>query len=254
MKKYIILILLFILLAENLKSQVHSVTNLNITNDRGAKLSWNYGFGASHMATDGVDKELGEFDLPPAPPEGLYVFFEYIYNRDGLDEIISTNMDIKAVPDEEHFYIKHKLNIKWGFSKEVYIKWNNLSFSAHVDSVFIKDPFDGQFIKADMKQKDSILLRNSAFTVFYIHVYYSKNPASIVDGYENLKDYQVFPNPVDDILSIGKKDFNDLIVYSSDGRMIARFEKNELISLKHLQTGIYFYLIDGIHYGKFIKQ
>jgi hypothetical protein len=239
---------------EFVHSQIHNVTNLNISNDRGATLSWNYGFGVSHLATDGVDSELGEYDLPPAPPEGLYVFFEYIYNRDGMDEIISTNMDIKAVPTEEHFYIKHKLNIKWGFSKEVYIKWNNLAFSAHVDSVFIKDALNGQFIKADMKQKDSILLRNNAFSVFYIHVYYSKNPASVVDDNENLSDYQVFPNPVDDILSFGKKDFKDLIVYSIGGRVIARFENNELISLKHLQTGLYFYLIDGIHYGKFIKQ
>jgi hypothetical protein len=253
MKKYIVLILIsFATLSVH--SQIHSVTNLNISNDRGVTLSWNYGFGVSHLATDGVDKELGEYDLPPAPPEGLYVYFEYIYNRDGMDEIISTNMDIKALPEEEHFYIKHKLNIKWGFSKEVYIKWNNLAFSEHVDSVFIKDALNGQFIKADMKQKDSLLLRNNAFTVFYIHVYYSKNPASIIEDDEKISDYKVFPNPVVDILSLGKKDFKDLIVYSIDGRVIARFTGYEVISVNNLPRGLYFYLIDGIHYGKFIKQ
>ncbi|PKL85463.1 MAG: hypothetical protein CVV22_07845 [Ignavibacteriae bacterium HGW-Ignavibacteriae-1] len=252
MKKYIVFISL-LFASISVHSQIHSVINLNITNDRGATPSWTYGFGVSHLATDGVDKELGEFDLPPAPPEGLYVYFEYIYNKFGVDEIIATNMDIKALPEEEHFYIKHKLNIKWSFSKEVYIKWNNLAFSEHIDSIFIKDPFDGQFVKADMKKKDSLLLTNNAFTVFYIHVYYSKNAASVIEN-EIISDYEVFPNPVVDILSVGKKDFKDLIVYSIDGRVIARFTGNEVISVNNLPRGLYFYLIDGIHYGKFIKQ
>lgn len=253
MKKILILILILIA-ANRLDAQMHVVVNVNVTNERGTKPVWNYGFGVSHKATDGVDKELGEIELPPAPPEGLYVYFDYIYNMHGFDDVIFTNIDIKAEPDEEHFYIKHKLNIKWGNSKEIHINWNNLAFPAQVDSVFMMDALDGAFVKADMRQKDSIILRNNAFTVMYIHVYYSKNPASISDDDSVLNQYLAYPNPVDDILSIDKKDFDSLIVYSIDGRIIAEYGRNEVVSVKYLPKGLYFYLIDGIHYGKFLKN
>lgn len=232
-------------------SQLDFRLNLNITNERGTKPAWNYGFGVSHRATDGVDAQLGELEMPPAPPQGLYVYFEYVIQYDTYKDIVYTNIDIKGLPVEDKFEIRHKLNIKWGASREIHISWNNLNIPENVDSLFIMDALNGIFIKTDMKKKDSILIRNDAFTVLYIHGYYSKTPASIDE--EIGATVLPFPNPVADVLRFNLNEFRNINVFSSAGISVGQYSENN-ISVKHLPSGMYFYVIDNKHFGKFLKK
>lgn len=250
MKVYCLLLIFFIFSFEAY-SQIDFRLNLNITNERGTKPAWNYGFGVSHRATDGIDSDLGELEMPPPPPQGLYVYFEYIMKYEEYEDVIYTNIDIKGLPEEEKFEIRHKLNIKWGSSREIHISWNNFNIPDNVDSLFIMDALNGLIIKADMKKKDSILIRNDAFTVLYIHGYYSKNPAS-VDENPDTKIFS-YPNPVDDVLQISMNNFKSISIFNSAGIFVGEYQENN-ISLKYLPSGMYFYVIDNKHFGNFLKK
>ncbi|MBX3043489.1 MAG: T9SS type A sorting domain-containing protein [Candidatus Kapabacteria bacterium] len=237
--------------------------NINVQNDLGHKSPYNYSFGISPLATDVLDPDLGELNLPPAPFVGFYTAFEFIdstqVEADGSKyyDRIWTNKDLRHYPDTlDYYYVRHKMIYRFGNGKKIQINWNKNSIPKIIDSIFIKDRLNGFVINYNMKETDSFEWDNDEIRELFIHVYYNLNTTSVRE--DSKKSFTVYPNPANDMLNISNDFECDRIeIVDMLGNSLFDIPYQNTINIKHLSSGIYgirIYNKSGITTSTFVKN
>lgn len=260
--KAISIFIVFILASLSVYSSKQIEININAKNDLDQSMPNSLSFGISPKATDVLDPELGELMLPPIPFSGFYAAFEFIdstqKNSDGSTyyDRIWTNKDIRHSPeDADNLYIRHKMIFRFGYGKKISLNWNKYLIPEWVDSLFIRDGFNGLVINCNMKELENLTWDNDGILELYIHAYYKLKTTS-VSNLDNA-ELNIFPNPVNSLLNI-KSDYpiDKIDIFDLYGREIHTDNKN-IINLNNLSCGVYYikiYSNSQFTLRKFIKN
>ena len=238
MKKTILIFIL--ILTSSAFSSLSQRVYLNVSSSSNPSKIFQLGFGIDPAATDTLDKNLGELLLPPPPPT-FYTAMEYIDSTKNDEQgnkfydVIWTNLDLKGIPENmDKWLVKYKLIINWASVQSVKIEWNSQSISDNVDSIFIKDVFDGLVINQNMKTSNSITLNNDAMDKLIIYAYYTKNPSE-VNVTQEFGEH-IFPSPINDKLTVNY-DYDYIEFYDVLGNKV--LNANNTNSIGYLKQGIY---------------
>ena len=132
------------------------LTRLVISDAAGSGNMETVSFGQSAMATAGLDVELGESELPPLPPAGVfYAAFD-----------LPTQPVAASLTDLRN---SDNLNVTWRLKFQpgaggypMMLKWDTASFPA--GDFRLRDIITGDIVNVDMKLQESFLLDNTAIT------------------------------------------------------------------------------------------
>jgi hypothetical protein len=116
----------------------------------------NLSFGQSSMASAGLDLALGESELPPAPPAGIFY----------AGFTLPTQTAVASLAD---FRRSDELNVTWNLSFQpgaggypLLFNWNPAALPA--GEFHLRDNITGEIVDVDLKAQNSYLLANSAVT------------------------------------------------------------------------------------------
>lgn len=121
-------------------------------NESGAKLV----FGVDPDGTDGIDRQLGEVELPPPAP-GLN--FDARFRSATMGEGSRTDIRSGGSPQQEHISI---IEFKRQAGGNVVFTWDEAAVAARTVSAVLRDPFDGMFYQVDMRQQGSLTVEHAA--------------------------------------------------------------------------------------------
>jgi len=155
-------------------------------------------FGAVSSATDGIDKSLGEFELPPfLPPEfDLYAVFDLDSNI--VDGIFSYK-DFRSVPaDVDEFFHRYRIELNKRVNSVVTITWENMT--DEIKFARISDEL-ALIFNVDMKTTNQVVIDNQSLSriPIVIDVVYKKGPTSVND---NNDEFLIYPNPANEKIFI----------------------------------------------------
>ena len=217
----------------SLDSLVYKIT---ITDDSGEKFD-KLRFGVHVRATDDIDNDLGEKKLPElVPPSGIYSVF--LVKSSNNDSTFWSYVDLRSFEDKPflrvyHFKIDNLMN---SFT----LKWSE--FGSEVDSVFLRDPFNGNIVNVNMKSKTSHYVENFSQNQFKIYVYYRPKITSIKEINVSRGEIVLYPNPARNYVKIDN-DLIDIKEYTIINPLGYEVLKNkfegELIDVGDLPKGVY---------------
>lgn len=211
--------------------------------------------GAHPDATFKIDYDLGEKEKPPFPPPGnLYCTFMWVDTlaADSFETIHSDEVYF-PIPDKKKYHYRYKLHIRKDNSYDTAtVRWHNIP--EYVDSAYFTDIGEILF-KTDMLEQNSYQLTGSALFVdyYYFDVYFSRVPSNV--NIENNDNFELYPNPANDILYLNGK-YKKSVIYDLSGRIISEKENADYIDISELNPGMYLVkLYDGNYYitKRFIK-
>ncbi|GJQ64794.1 MAG: hypothetical protein SCALA702_38470 [Melioribacteraceae bacterium] len=134
------------------------VCDVTVMDAGGARVSLDMSFGCDANATDGIDSDLGEFELPPVPPAGVFD------SRFVLPGNIASLTDIRPLGQDE---VTWTLQFQTGTDGyPVTISWDNTVLPE--GSFYLQDPFGGSIVNVDMKSTDMYEVTNSSITSLLI--------------------------------------------------------------------------------------
>jgi hypothetical protein len=198
MRTLIIVSLLTLSLASALSQEVaFTMTIRNITPV--STSSGTFTFGAHKNATNGLDVELGEREIPSLPPPaGVYI----IYTAPPTpDRIWLSPKDLRTLSSDSSVRHDYDLNITWtGGRLELFM---NQRLPLGIDSAYIVDAitdFPDNFIKARVDSGMVYATDNRALTRFKLLVWYRQTTSSVNEAWNS--SVVIAPNPTSDVLSV----------------------------------------------------
>ena len=102
-------------------------------------------FGVDSTASDGLDSALGEVELPPLPPVGVY---------DARFTTLQTLVDIRPSTNPQ---VEQILPLSFQRTRDdvlTIISWNDDSLAEHVVSASLQDQFGGMIVNVNMLEID----------------------------------------------------------------------------------------------------
>jgi len=210
--------------------------------------------GYSDSTTLKYDEEY-ENDLPPfPPPSGIFpsyrIFREY---EDRADELINTDIDLRAEPIANDTIIEYKLDIL-GSREE------NKDFSLQVPAGLLDDRITeirvlddvttGDIINEDISDGALFEINNRFVPGFYIRVRFEKSESSVVNSDRNDEIYYL-----DGIVYSGNKNTDKVAVYRLDGTKQLELNGNQnSYDVSQLGRGVYFaYIYSGNNVVSMLK-
>jgi hypothetical protein len=119
------------------------------------------GFGTMAGATDGVDFQLGEFELLPAPPTGVFDVRWTIAGTSG------TNVDIRDTLGGNQTRVVYRGRVQPGPGGNPFVlKWNHTYFPA--SQYILRDEIQGSRFSVDMNLADSLVVSDPGIQSFQI--------------------------------------------------------------------------------------
>jgi len=234
-------ILVFLAAATMLFSQNTPVVKISFLSEDMATGSYNLYLGIDPTATDGLDRTLGEAELPPLPPSG--VFDARFVFPDGL---ISSLQDYRT--GDGDFTGTHVYNVSWqlgsnspGFS----LSWN----LPDGVTMHVTDPFGGILINNDYGSGiNQIFVAGTSLNKLVLEVKYDQvNSLFSHEAPDNIKLEQNYPNPFNSTTNINyfvnEESLIRLAIYDTLGSEVALLYEGE-------QTpGDYNFKFDAAQYG-----
>ncbi|MBN1480278.1 T9SS type A sorting domain-containing protein [candidate division KSB1 bacterium] len=114
-------------------------------------------FGQALSATDDIDLFLGEIELPPVPPPGV---FDARFQLPGTPSLFSTKDYRSDVSDSTRWLLKIQAEPA---DFPISISWDSLAFPE--GDFYFSDAIDGTIIHVDMKSQSSVLLTEEYCTM-----------------------------------------------------------------------------------------
>jgi len=118
-------------------------------------------FGTAHGATDGIDPQYGEEELPPVPPAGAF---------DARWQIVSTQgslRDVREVLGGARAQAIYTGQMQPGIGGyPMTLRWSRSQFPAGL--FVLRDEFAGSFFKVNMRLEDSVVIANSGLRTFQV--------------------------------------------------------------------------------------
>ncbi len=138
--------------------------DITVADGNGSGSSNTLTFGMNSLATDGLDQDLGEAELPPVPPAGV---FDTRFILPG--ETIASLKDLRSVAEQEALWT---IQFQPGADGYPFVfSWNPDQLS---EGYFIlKDPLGAGIVDVNMKEESQVIVENSAITS--LKIYYSRD-------------------------------------------------------------------------------
>lgn len=227
-------------------------------------------FGIKKGATDGLDKPLGEKEIPPFfPPSGLdgrLVFEDTI-----TDRRFHSYTDVRGFENSRRFTKKYFLKLQPGSQrrdpdpqddyKDFYMRWQELP--PQIDSARIQDDITGNLINISLTDSNEALFTNEFIEDLIITVHFNLDRVSSVEESEAVlkeKDIDLYPNPaVDDIFIAGSASGYSYRIITMMGETVTAGSGTETtrIDISGLADGVYAIVInadDTTSIRRFVKQ
>ena len=135
--------------------------SLTVSNSGQSQLLY---FGKQTGATDGLDNNLQEAELPPVPPTGT---FDVRFNFPGNS--IASLRDYRS---DAETYIKWKITFQPGSGDyPIEFSWDNNYLAQCLGEFTLKDAVNGSLVNINMKNQNSFTLNNSALNSLIIEQY-----------------------------------------------------------------------------------
>lgn len=241
-----IAILLFtILFSINSFAEFKNVaTRLYIDTQRGYSLD-RLVFGIHKDATNSLDEELNELELPPfPPPEGIHAgFIVYDTNQ---NENVMTYIDKRPYPKDERDTVDYVLQAFKGSGDLITFKWNPIG--PDIVSAFIYDKVtEGKIIAINMKDSTSAFISNEFIERFLIKVVYSQSTQ--VSEFNSTDEPIVIPTIFSDNIKISKANsYNSFMIIDLSGRTLQTgniTEGEAEINTAEICSGVYMLIARG---------
>ncbi|MBI3259722.1 MAG: T9SS type A sorting domain-containing protein [Ignavibacteriae bacterium] len=200
--------------------------------------------GIDDRATDSIDYNLGEVDLPQHPPSG---FHAGLVISDGFGTGISYK-DYRRIPPTKKFMIKYQFDV---IPQELrgydpfYISWE-YPLAKYIDSARFADDLGGVIASFPFDEKRSGPSINTALKKFYISVWY--NIESVVNNINNeIADIDnVYYERESDLINVRTIANSKITIYSPTGSTIwsgISNENNDNIDVQNLASGAYYLMV-----------
>ncbi|MGQ9819650.1 MAG: hypothetical protein ACUVQ1_06980 [Candidatus Kapaibacteriales bacterium] len=126
-------------------------------------------FGFDSSATNGIDTNLGEIELPPIiPPSGVGVYGVFVFYDSSALSNVWSYYDIRPFPKSYLDTIKFLIFVFRDFGIKLKFYWP--SVGDEFNSAWLVDEYLGTLANANMKQQNSLLIENDFLDRFYIKV------------------------------------------------------------------------------------
>lgn len=193
--------------------------------------------GVHPDATNGIDTELGEYEIVNHPPSGLHA---YMFIPVSDTEIVISYTDIRPNGDENKFYVEYMFDVQWGTTDELFLYWAQLP-TDKIDSAYLTDPVTGEFFKINMMDQMTVSTTNRGLERFKVKIWYSKGPVSVKE-IELKRDFTTFPNPAENILNHSAGSVFDKVELLNLLGVNVRTISNpgDSLDLSGLPSGVYF--------------
>ncbi|MCB9207559.1 MAG: T9SS type A sorting domain-containing protein [Ignavibacteriales bacterium] len=229
--------------------------SFNIIADDGVSDSISLTFGLDSLATDGYDQILGEEELPPLPPLGVFDI-----RIELPDTLITSYTDIRhfAADCYEHI-ISYQLGDS---SKGLTLSWNlPEGVSLNISDLFGGSIFSEQFESGEGSFTiTNTAVSNAKLILCYSHIILSNNDIEQIPIEYSLS--QNYPNPFNPStrikFGIPKESKVSLVIYNILGQVVEKLVDQQLKAGYHevefnssiYSSGIYFYRIQS---GDFVE-
>jgi hypothetical protein len=254
MKNIILIILSIFSFSKILFSQdtPGAVYQINITDSVDSR---NLVFGIDAKATDTIDTNLGEQNLPPFPPAGGFEA-RFILPKNNFSGVLSSYKDLRNANFPYTGQKEYRLKYQTGSGTTIIISWN---FPVNVTGSLKDEPTSGTIINVNLTGIGKYTVTDpSVFDQLKMMISYNNVPASLSE--ENLIPSslilkQNYPNPFNPKtiieFNLEKQDYARLVVYNILGNVVKSFELRNNKSGKNiiefysegLASGTYFYSI-----------
>jgi len=215
--------------------------------------------GIDSLATDSIDTFLGEEELPPLPPSG--VFDARFTGRNIAISIGNGSLkDFRYGIAGEAVSKVYQIAIQKAGTANTIIRWDMPEgISGH-----LQDLFGGVVVNKDMIDSDSCIITNNSITELRLEINF--NTVNIIHDYFSkplgYKLYQNYPNPFNPVTNI-KFEIPEagnvsISIFDSIGEKLSEIFNQNLNSGMHeikfnagsLSSGIYFYKLKS---GRFVE-
>lgn len=210
-------------------------------------------FGIDPTATDSTDTWLGEANLPPFPPTGVFEA-RFIMPFDSFSGVVASYRDYRNAffpfSGEKIYRIKYQP----GSGSTIKISWN---FPSNITGR-LQDVILGSLIDVTMIGADSFIVNDPiAFDQLKMTIFYN-NVTNIIDEPIlplSVQLSQNFPNPFNPTtsleFSLDKSAFVSITLYDVLGNMVKVLTSKEYPEGKHvirldatgIESGTYFYML-----------
>ena len=238
MKKLFIIILLSFISYSFCSAEYTVQTKINIT----TKFGYSYDklvFGIHEKATDSLDTELGEVEIPPfPPPEGVQAGFWIFDPRQG--ERVFTFLDLRRVPANSDQEVVYGFDLQKMNGDIATFQWFPLG--NNIVSAFITDNITGTIVVINMKDSVKATVDNEFVDHFIIKVKYNVGSGLTDENQKNENSSEIFPNPVNSSFRIKSDRFPAVFKVISPVGVIALFgnlDKSESVNVSDLPNGLY---------------
>ncbi len=257
MKSIVFLILLSICRVNPVHSQTPVLDlKITVTDDVGGRQELRFGLDAA--ATNGLDKDLGEKELPPFPPTGVFET-RFIGNDIGVSELgLGSYQDYRTGDSGFEGTITHELKYQAGSSgTQIEISWD---FPEGVTAT-LEDFVGGAVVNQAMSDSGSLVVTNLAVDKLKMTVTYANLATSVEDlDVSTPADFQLFqnyPNPFNPSTQITYSLSEDtrvrVSVFNLLGQEVVRlvdgFQKagrhSVMFKPNNLSSGVYLYRVQA---------
>jgi len=211
-------------------------------------------FGVDPIATDSIDTILGEYQLPPTPPSGI---FDCRFIGSDIIPPIPIGQGLnKDYRQGNEYYAGsklHEIKFQKGNGNLINIHW--ILPNGVTGRLF--DLFGGVIINDTMYGNSSINITNNAINKLFMRVNYASGSIGIKSISQIIPDnfilYQNYPNPFNPTtkirFSLPENSFAILIVYDMLGREVEKLVNEQLGAGTYeaewnagkFSSGVYFY-------------
>ena len=255
MKCTIFLILLSLGMMNQANSQTPSLDlKISVADDVGGQQD--IYFGLDGTATKGLDTVLGENELPPFPPTGVFEA-RFIGDDIGVSELgLGSYHDYRSGDSGFEGTVTHEIKYQTGTSgSQITIGWN---FPKGVTAA-LEDLFGGAIVSQTMSDSGSFLLTNLAVDKLKMTVTYTNTVTSVEDALPTTpSEFQLlqnYPNPFNPSTQIAYTLNRDaqvrLSIYNLRGQEVSLLVDRHQTAGRHsvmfrphdLGSGVYLYKI-----------
>lgn len=213
-------------------AQTNFIMPMTIVNSDGSKTE-RAKFGIDSAATESLDKQFGEFEIPSLFPTILTAAFEF--NDPVLKEEILSYVDIRPDFKSEKDSVVYHLTIA-GIINTFTIKWSQ--FPAGIKKAVMKSTYlSDKYNWINMMTQDSLHVTNTAVTDFNITVYNYDDGVGVKESEQDNADN--FYRIDNGILMLQPGIAKRAEIYSVSGCMLKSVENPTIIDCSNYPAGIY---------------
>jgi hypothetical protein len=196
-------------------------------------------FGHDATATYGLDTPLGEFELPPPPPAGVFeVRFQNKPGREGTEPPAGMGQGFaEDYRPSTQVQDTHRVRLQPGEGGfPMTITWDPASVLLMCDSAWIQDEFGGILLKRRLHVDPNAVVTNSALNTLIL-IRFGARGGSSVDPIDNVVPgefglFQNYPNPFNPSttvrFAVARLAKTDVAVYDVLGKRVATVVAEQL--------------------------